>query len=81
MAEFRKGDRVRWCRVDSDPSETEAQGTIVAVITSDADRPEFTMYDVEFDFGVVTLYGTQISPSDEQIEPKPSGAGGTTQDF
>jgi hypothetical protein len=57
---FKRGDCVRWIRAVSYPEYKNAVGTILAVIPNDASLDAFTMYDVEFEFGTFTLYGTQI---------------------
>lgn len=58
--QFKIGDRVRWGRAVPDPNLKDLTGVIVAIIPSDMDLPQFTMYDIKFDFGIYTLYGTQI---------------------
>jgi hypothetical protein len=54
------GDRVRWAHATSDPNKVDVSGIVMAVIASDFGLDDFTMYDVKFDFGTSTLYGTQI---------------------
>jgi hypothetical protein len=57
---FKVGDRVRWVRAVSSPERKNFVGTIASVIADDIHVDEFTMYEVKFQFGVATLYGTQI---------------------
>jgi hypothetical protein len=61
---FTKGDRVRWVRAVALPENRNAVGVIVAVIPNDTNVDDFTMYDITFPFGTLTLYGTQIEPAD-----------------
>jgi hypothetical protein len=44
----------------SDSSKKAIPGKVIAVIPSDSGLADFAMYDVRFDFGTFTLYGTQI---------------------
>lgn len=53
------GDEVRWVHGVTVPEHKNAVGTITAVIP-DNTAPEFSVYDVTFSFGVMTLYSTQI---------------------
>jgi hypothetical protein len=55
LVRFRRNDHVRWVRALSYPEYENA-----VVIPNDASLDAFTMYDVEFQFGKFTLYGTQI---------------------
>jgi hypothetical protein len=59
---FRVGDHVCWTRAMGDPSKAELPGIVRSVFPCDSGLDDFTMYDVEFDFGTFTLYGTQIEP-------------------
>ena len=59
MVLLKVGDEVRWVHAVTSPEHTNAVGTITAVMP-DKIAPEFSMYDVKFSFGVMTLYGTQI---------------------
>ena len=54
------GDRVCWARPVADPIKITIAGVVLAVIPSDSGLDDFTMYDVQFEFGTFTLYGTQI---------------------
>jgi len=60
LIRFKRSDRVRWVRALSHPEYENAVGTVLDVIPNDASLDAFTMYDVEFQFGTFTLYGTQI---------------------
>ena len=62
-ARFGVGDHVRWTRAVNDPNKVHVPGVVRAIIPSDFGLDEFTMYDVEFEFGTFTLYGTQIEPT------------------
>ena len=57
---FKTGDHVYWTRAVADPSKVRVPGVVQMVIPSDSGLDEFNMYDVKFDFGTFTLYGTQI---------------------
>jgi hypothetical protein len=59
MANFEPSDRVVWIRAVPDPSKKGIQGTVVA-IDDDALGGQFPLYEVQFEFGKATLYGTQI---------------------
>jgi hypothetical protein len=61
-ARFRIGDRVCWTRAVADPNKVHIPGTVIDVIPGDSALDAFTMYDVKFEFGTFTLYGTQIEP-------------------
>jgi hypothetical protein len=56
------GDLIRWAH-DYEECLTYAIGTIIAVIPSDNNLKEFTMYDIVFEFGLRTLYGSHIAPA------------------
>jgi len=60
MPQFNVGDSVRWVRALSYPEYKNSVGIVQAVIPNDNNLPGFTMYDVEFQFGLATLYGTQL---------------------
>jgi hypothetical protein len=57
---FTIGERVRWVRAVSGPEYRNVIGMVVAVIPDDRNSRQFSMYDVQFSFGLRTLYGTQI---------------------
>lgn len=57
---FNQGEQVRWVRAVSSPKYKNAVGAIIAVIPDDNNSPEFTIYDVQFSFGLMTLHGTQL---------------------
>jgi len=57
---FNQGEKVRWVRALSSPEYNNAVGTITAVIPDDNNSPEFTVYDVQFSFGLMTLHGMQV---------------------
>ena len=61
MARFKSGDKVRWI---TPRGERPVIGTIETPIACDSDQEEFTMYEVRFAFGELTLYGSQLEPSD-----------------
>jgi len=42
---------------------------VLAVIPSDSGLDDFTMYDVQFEFGTFTLYGTQIEADAGNTDP------------
>jgi hypothetical protein len=57
---FKIGDRVQWVRAVPDATKQDNIGIVTAVIPDDKNRDEFTLYDIKFDFGLYTLYGTQL---------------------
>ncbi len=57
---FNAGEMVRWARAVSSLEHKNAVGTVVAVIPGDQNSSEFTLYDIKFPFGMLTLYGAQI---------------------
>jgi hypothetical protein len=61
------GTSVLWVRACSDPKNKNAIGTILSVHPSDSGDDMFAEYDVQFDFGIRTLYGTQV-----EVANKPS---------
>jgi len=58
---FKVGDYVRWAAAESESRYKNCVGTITAVIPNDKNLDAFAMYDVRFDFGDRTLYGTQLA--------------------
>ena len=60
MARFKTGDKVRRAEPFSSLEYKNAVGAVALVIPSDTDVPELTIYDIEFLFGIRTLYGDQI---------------------
>lgn len=62
---FKVGDRVRWLHSVPDPKLTNALGTITAVIPNETGVDDLTLYEIDFDFGAFTLYGSQI---EEKLE-------------
>jgi hypothetical protein len=61
MPSFKVGDRVRWVRAAFSSEQHNALGTVVDVTPNDdANLEAFTIYDIEFEFGIFTLYGSQI---------------------
>jgi hypothetical protein len=59
---YKVGAKVRWKKTSFDATIQNATGVILHVLPSDVDVEEFTMYDVEFDFGIYTLYAIQLLP-------------------
>ena len=57
---FKVGDQVRWRHAVPDSKLTNALGTITAVIPNETGVDDFTLYEIEFDFGAFTLYASQI---------------------
>ena len=61
MPSFKVGDRVRWVRAAISSEHKNAVGTAIDVMSNDDTNLEaFTIYDIEFQFGMFTLYGSQI---------------------
>jgi hypothetical protein len=60
MPGFKVGDHVRWVKAAFSPEYKNAVGIVESGIPSDTDAEGFTMYDIKFEFGKRTLYGTQI---------------------
>lgn len=58
------GDKVRWVRAVLGSQYSNAVGVVVLVIPDDRHSREFSMYEVQFSFGLRTLYGTQIEAAD-----------------
>jgi len=57
---FRVGDRVVWKNATLGLAHENNAGTVVNVIPHEKQLDEFALYDVDFDFGTRTLYGTQL---------------------
>lgn len=57
---FKVGDRVRWRHAVRDSYAKNALGIITSLIPNETGVDEFTLYEIKFDFGTFTLYGTQI---------------------
>jgi hypothetical protein len=57
---FKVGDQVRWRHAVPDSKLTNALGTITAVIPNETGVDDLTLYEIDFDFGAFTLYGSQI---------------------
>jgi hypothetical protein len=60
MLHLKVGDQVRWVGGASFPEHKNAIGTIIAITPDNADANEFSMFDIKFSFGMMTLYATQI---------------------
>ena len=58
---FNIGDTVLWVRACSIDQQRPMVGRVLTVIASESALEEFTMYDVKFEFGTFTLYGTQLT--------------------
>jgi len=57
---FKIGDHVRWIRGAASSQQKNAIGIVVEVMPDNENREAFTTYDIEFQFGIYTLYGSQI---------------------
>jgi hypothetical protein len=57
---FKVGDQVRWLHGVHELKEKNALGTITDVTPNETGVDEFTLYEIKFDFGAFTLYGSQI---------------------
>lgn len=57
---FKVGDKVRWRHGVPELKAKNALGTITAVIPNETGVDELTLYEIKFDFGTFTLYGSQI---------------------
>jgi len=66
MDSFEIGDRVRWVHAVFQREKQDAEGIIVAVYPADCGMARFDVYDIEFRFGVISLYGTQIKGAQEK---------------
>ena len=60
MPSFTIGDHVRWVRGAVSSEQKNAIGVVLEVMPDDANLEAFTIYDIEFRFGIYTLYGSQI---------------------
>jgi hypothetical protein len=61
MGKFSIGDRVVWTRAVVDPRYKGAHGVVIDVVQPYSPTDDqFAMYEVRFEFGNATLYGTQI---------------------
>jgi hypothetical protein len=60
LIRFKVGDSVRWVKAVASPEFKNAVGIVELVIPSNTDGPKFDIYNIEFEFGTRTLYGTQI---------------------
>jgi hypothetical protein len=58
---FTVGDRVRWSTAFSSDYKN-AEGTIIRIVPVSA-MPQFTLYDIRFEFGKHTLLASQIEPA------------------
>src|SRR5262245_21644108 len=57
---FQIGDRVRWSNEKS--GRSGSVGIVVNVVLhNEQDPPAFNLYDVKFDFGVLTLHGSELT--------------------
>ena len=52
-------------QIGNAPRERPVIGTIKTPIACDSDLEDFTMYDVRFAFGELTLYGSQLDLLEE----------------
>ena len=57
---FEVGDQVRWLQGVPELKAKNALGTITGVIPNETGVDELTLYEIKFDFGAFTLYGSQI---------------------
>ena len=62
---FNVGDSVVWVQAFSVSSDQGKIGTVIAVMPSDFGSESFHMYDVRFDMGLRTLYGSQLQLAPE----------------
>jgi len=67
MLRLRVGDQVRWVSGASLPEHKNAIGTITAIIPDNVHSNDFSMFDIKFSFGKMTLYATQIEAADQQV--------------
>lgn len=60
---FKPGDRVCWTKaILIPPTRREIPGTVLQVMPS-TDGSPFTLYQVQFEFGIFVLYGAQLDPA------------------
>jgi len=65
---YRVGDKVRWTKASwSSQLKQNSTGVILRVIPTDCGVEHFNLYDVEFDFGMYMLYGTQLDPEPKEL--------------
>ena len=59
---FKAGDRVCWSKaIVEPPTRRDVPGTVLQVMPgAEAEDAAFTMYQVQFEFGVFTLNGKQL---------------------
>ena len=57
---FKIGDRVQWIRAVPDATRMDNIGIVTAVIPDDNNPDEFSLYSIKFNYGIYTLYGTQL---------------------
>ena len=69
MAQYKVGDHVQWTRAVSQPRFKNAKGLVTAVLDNDTQVDDLTLYDVQFEFGLFTLYGTQLDPVPIRTNP------------
>jgi hypothetical protein len=58
MVHFQVGDHVRWVQSVVRPEFKNPSGIVKMVIPNDNEL--FAQYDVEFDFGICTLYSSHL---------------------
>jgi hypothetical protein len=64
---FKPGDRVCWTKaILIPPTRREIPGTVLQVMPS-TDGSAFTLYQVQFEFGIFVLYGAQLDPALETL--------------
>jgi hypothetical protein len=56
---FQIGDRVRWLK--EKPRFTGSVGIVVNVLSNDQHLPDFNLYDVKFDFGLLTVHDSELA--------------------
>jgi hypothetical protein len=56
---FQIGDRVRWLK--EKPGFTGSVGIVVDVVSKDQHVSDFNLYDVKFDFGLLTVHGSELT--------------------
>src|SRR5688572_4061321 len=59
---FNHGDCVRWVKTLA-PEYKNAEGRVVRITPSDVNRPDLVIYDVQFEFGLRTLFCDQLEPA------------------